>query len=455
MQSRLIPFLALALLLAACADRPAVAPVAPADLPSAWRETPTAGPALKAEWWRDFGDPGLDALMRTALAGNLDLKVAAARRDLLDAERGIAAAGRWPQIVGKFLATDRDRKSSEKSDSRRFRATADVAYELDLWGAAAAAEAGDEARVIAAEAERKAAALSLSAEAARLWLEIAALMEMRRLAEAEVAALDGARSVARAQIAGGWATADHSAAVETRMLTVKREALALDGAEQAARRDLTVLAGANPGTVAIAPKPFPSLILPSPRPGLPAAVIAARPDIAVATAKLEAARAGVGEAVAARYPDFTLTGAVGFASETLKNFLSGPSLTWMVGLPVELKILDGGAGEARVARAGAAASEAEAEWRGRIVRALAEVEAALAESADGAEAEALAVRRIALMREAEGYAGRSASAGTGTRLEAGLARADRIAAERGLVDVRRIRFRAAVALAKALGGGAP
>ncbi len=96
--------LALAALLAGCAVGPsyhAPKPALPAayppgsSAPSAARAEEDA-PAL-AEWWRAFADPELDALLARALADNRDLKQAVSRLREARAERGVVAAGLWPQ----------------------------------------------------------------------------------------------------------------------------------------------------------------------------------------------------------------------------------------------------------------------------------------------------------------------------------------------------------------------
>ncbi|RYY84150.1 MAG: RND transporter, partial [Comamonadaceae bacterium] len=70
--------LAAACLLAACASMEGIAPEATLrDTPPAIARTDVA--PVSAQWWREFGDARLDALVTQALDGNPNLGVAQAR----------------------------------------------------------------------------------------------------------------------------------------------------------------------------------------------------------------------------------------------------------------------------------------------------------------------------------------------------------------------------------------
>src|SRR5205814_3818230 len=51
-------------------------------------------------WWQVFDDPVLQALIRDAIAGNLDVRAAAARVERFRAEAGIAKSFLYPQVDG-------------------------------------------------------------------------------------------------------------------------------------------------------------------------------------------------------------------------------------------------------------------------------------------------------------------------------------------------------------------
>ena len=71
----------------------------------------TESAASLATWWTEFQDPTLDRLVNEAVAGNLDLKIAAARIREARAARGIASSAGRPQVGSGSRAYARTRNS--------------------------------------------------------------------------------------------------------------------------------------------------------------------------------------------------------------------------------------------------------------------------------------------------------------------------------------------------------
>ena len=108
--------------------------------------------------------------------------------------------------------------------------------------------------------------------------------------------------------------------------------------------------------------------------GVPADVVRARPDVRVAEANLAAAVAAVGEARAAFYPKLTLSGTV-----TPINISGGGSAnTWGCGPQLSVPLFSGGANQARLSAAQARAEQARLAWQASVLKAVEEVENALA-----------------------------------------------------------------------------
>src|SRR5579872_2524557 len=61
---------------------------------------PEAQSAADAPWWQIFDDPSLQALIKDAIAGNLDAKIAAARVEEARARAGIPRTFLYPQVDG-------------------------------------------------------------------------------------------------------------------------------------------------------------------------------------------------------------------------------------------------------------------------------------------------------------------------------------------------------------------
>ena len=111
---------------------------------------------------------------------------------------------------------------------------------------------------------------------------------------------------------------------------------------------VAVLAGQAPATFVIAARQV--------EPGrarrcpleLPSTLLERRPDIAGAERRVAAANAGIGIAVAAYYPNLTLTGSVGQSAATIGSLFSGSSFLWSIGASLAQTMLrrrpDRGAG---------------------------------------------------------------------------------------------------------------
>src|SRR5687768_13979119 len=67
-----------------------------------WPEAMEAGLSTEVadvrEWWRGFGDEGLNSLVERSLEGSLDLREAVARVREARALRGVVAADQWPTV---------------------------------------------------------------------------------------------------------------------------------------------------------------------------------------------------------------------------------------------------------------------------------------------------------------------------------------------------------------------
>ena len=161
------------------------------------RRTGTTGarwPRTEAppRWWTAFEDAELDALAERALAGNLTLAQAAQRKAARALSRSSAAQA-LPQI-GLHGAAQRQHRLSgphganelsgaeagqgelplaqEERSIGYYQAGFDARWELDLFGRIAAATDAARASAGAAEADLRAARVSVAAEAVRAYIEL-------------------------------------------------------------------------------------------------------------------------------------------------------------------------------------------------------------------------------------------------------------------------------------------
>jgi outer membrane protein TolC len=109
---------------------------------------------------------------------------------------------------------------------------------------------------------------------------------------------------------------------------------------------ITLLCGAEPGglneELAATPATGPAAALPDLRLGLPSELARRRPDVAAAEARLHAATANIGIAVADLYPRITLGATFGLESVGSGQFGDWGSRQWTVGPSLSIPIWDQG-----------------------------------------------------------------------------------------------------------------
>jgi NodT family efflux transporter outer membrane factor (OMF) lipoprotein len=464
-QSTLAATLAAALAGCATVGSDFVAPKAveaPAYRHAATAQSDTA--RLPAQWWSVFGDATLDTLEQQALRENPSVKASAQRLLQAQAQLGVVRASQRPS-VGVSAGVSNSRTSAETPQGLLFggraikgntySAGANLSYELDLWGRVRRVVEAADAQALAAQDDRDGVLLMLSNQVAATYWQLRGLdtelailrhalatrRESQELIEARYnAGLSNELDVSRTRIERANAEAD--------LHEVQRQRNLLENA-------LAVLVGASPSEPLLAAAPGAGLPQPPAIPvGLPASLLSQRPDLASSVAGLKAANAQVGVAEGAFYPALSLTGNFGFASESLRNLANGDARQFSIGpLALSLPLFDGGRNRANLALSRARYEEALANHEGRLLTALREVEDALSDvqqrqQQGEVQAEAQQAASRALLVAQARY-----DRGVSTYLDVTDAQRSALSADRAAAQIRTQRLLAAVAVARALGGG--
>lgn len=350
-----------ALLPAACTVGPDYAEPAVTP-PPAWVEPADNAPAADGPWWRAFHDPVLESLIERAAASSTDLRVAAARLREARARRGIVTAALWPSVDGNGSYS-----SSRFSENGFLRGLGggggglpgaavpgqqinlwqvgvDASWEIDLFGGQRRATEAATADVAAAEFDAGDVMRSVVAEVAGAYVEYRGLRERVALAQRTAASRQRTLDVVAEQAKAGVASDLDLARAQAQAASSAGDVPPLEAAERVAVRRLEVLLGQMPGTLdaelaADAPIPAPPDVLAA---GVPSEALRHRPDVRAAERRLAAATARIGEASAALFPRFSLTGSFGLQSQELNDLPEGDSRFWVVGPAVRWPILDFG-----------------------------------------------------------------------------------------------------------------
>ncbi len=369
-----------ALVLSACSPfAPAVRSFAEDPLPESFSLYPVQAPD-PAPWWTALNSSALNGLLGQAFAGNLSLKQAWARMEQARAVAVKAGADLYPDlsVTGR---TNHARQRSENGSADRFTTRnyaigLSTSYEIDLWGRI---RSGQKAESLTAEAAREdwhATVIALAADVATTWAEILSRQMQRRLLEKQLETNRTYLELVDLRYRKGIVTALDVFQQQQVVEEIRSQIPVVEAQERLRRNQLAVLLGQAPGTeLTIGAENLPTLE-PLPAAGLPADLLANRPDVRAAGLRLEAADWQLAAARANRLPAISLTGTAGYGPADMDLMLDN----WILSLASNLAapILDGGQRAAEVDRSRAVIAENLAAYRESVLVAIREVEDALA-----------------------------------------------------------------------------
>jgi len=187
--------------------------------------------------------------------------------------------------------------------------------------------------------------------------------------------------------------------------------------------------------------------------GMPSTLLASRPDVIGAENRLRAARANVGAARAAFFPNISLTGSLGFASTELGDLVGKDGLAWSFGPSLSLPIFDWGERRGNLTVARAREDIAVADYERTIQTAFREVSDALAGRRYLAEQIAAQERALIAQRSLASLARLRYENGVAQYIEVLDAERNLFSAEQALIALRRGELQNLISLYVALGGG--
>jgi multidrug efflux system outer membrane protein len=337
-----------ALSLSACALGPDyVRP--PMETPAAYRWQAAAeapGSAADLAWWELYRDPALSALIARAAQQNLDVRIAAARVEQARAAAGASGLVLVPKI-GLEASGLREKRSTDQISAGADRLHSDheagigLSWELDLWGRLRRLNEAARARLLAAEADRQGVMVSLVADVATRYLQLASLDEQLRIAQGTVETREQFLKLTQAQFDRGVGSGLDVSTAEAQLATARASVPDFERQIAQAENALSLLLGTNPGEIPrSAAGTAEGTAFPQVPAGLPSALLDRRPDLRRAEQDLVAANARVGAAKASLFPTLSLTGSFGTRSNELSNLFSAPAETWSIGVGLLQPILD-------------------------------------------------------------------------------------------------------------------
>jgi multidrug efflux system outer membrane protein len=426
------------------------------DLPSVYFRAASPAEAesiADVGWWQVFDAPALSALIREALADNLDLRITAAQ--IAEAQAQVAAARSpiFPQVSGQLVAS-RGNNNTAFVNASSFVAALALSWEIDLWGRYRYATEAARAQFLATEEGRHGVIVSLVAGVAQQYLTLNGLRQRLGIVEQTARIQRDSLNLVKLLAEHGVQSATEVRQAETQLLTTENQIPAIELSLAQNEDALATLLGKPPRSFDIGPDLPAGTLPPRVPPGIPSGLIERRPDIRQSEQQLVAAHANIGVARALFFPTISLTGSLGRASDVLVGLVDrGGVTTHAVGAAVGIPIFQGGALVANYDIAVARAEQAAEQYRRTIVVALREVSDALvAYDRDGAEVEGNRAR-VMVAAEYLKLANLRFRAGVISYLEVLDAQRQLFAAQLDLNASEVNQRLAAVQLYRALGGG--
>jgi len=444
---------------------------APADVPPAWspdapwHEAAPSDAALKGNWWEAFADPVLNPLVRQALAGNQDLKVAAARLEQARSQVTVAKSYLYPEIdLGASAARAKSAANrplsaystpNQSTVQNNFLLGPSISYELDLFGRVRREVEGYRAAAEQAAADFENTRLMLTTQM------VSDYFTLREL-DSEIDVVN--RSLDLERDALTFITARHDLGFATGLDLAQQQALVESSAAQLEllqvqraenEHAIATLAGTPAPGFHIAPLVTPGA-LPVLPVGLPSDLLQRRPDVAAAERAMAAANARIGVARAAYFPTVQLQPAVpgfGWESTALSTLFNAPSQLWSVGLSATQTLFNAGRTRANVHIAEEDYQAAVATYRQTVLAAMEEVENGITGLSSLGRAASQANASVESAERAFSIANDRYKGGVAIYLDVLTAQQTLLANQRQAVQIHGQQFLTTVYLVKALGGG--
>jgi NodT family efflux transporter outer membrane factor (OMF) lipoprotein len=439
--------------------------------PGPWKVAEPKDAMLRGKWWEIYNDPELNSLEDQLNINNQNIKqffenFMAARALVAQARSQLyPTIGTTPSIsrsqssgnTGNLTATTGTGGTGTGAttagrQTSLFALPADVTWAPDLWGRIRSQihAAQYNAQLSAADLENE--RLIEQASLASFFFELRGQDALRKIFDETIEADKKSVELTRARFETGIDNEISLVQAQQALQSAEAAGANLGVARAQFEHAIATLIGTPASTFSLPVKPLehapPAIPI-----GVPSQLLERRPDIAASERSMAAANAQIGVAVAAYYPNLTLSASGGFESSSLTNLLSYSSRFWSVGPSVSETIFDAGLRRATVLQFEATYNADVAGYRQTVLTAFQQVEDSLA-------AVRILSQQIELQLEAVKSAERFLElanaryyTGVDTYLNVLVAQTTLLSNQQNLASLRTQAMTASVQLIQALGGG--
>ncbi len=435
------------------------------DIPEQWTTDSEAATAPTGDWVAAFDDANLRGLISEAIGNNNDLLAAAANLDQARNGARISRADLLPSLNANFSASRNaivtnpttaaaaggGGGGSSRLYINNYSLGGQIRWEIDLWGRLTDETRASYKDASAAYADLAAAQLSIAARVAQAWFALIEARQQRELAERDVVARESNLRVTDRRYDRGVASSldvrlSRSALGSSQASLALRQRLELE-----ASRALEVLLGRYPAAELQAAEALPNLPALAGA-GAPGDLLARRPDLIAAEARMTASGLRARAARKQMLPQFTLTSSLNSSGPTISDLIDPKRLAGNLIGGIAQPLFQGGRLLYNSKRARAAAEASLFGYAQTVLTAFEEAENALA-------AETLLASREAALRlayeeaaAAEELTERRYASGASTIFNLLDAQTRRISSESQYIQSQQQRVSNRVQLYLAIGG---
>jgi NodT family efflux transporter outer membrane factor (OMF) lipoprotein len=339
------------------------------------------GGEVAADWYTLFHSQSLDALVQEALRANPGLE--GARHNLLAAQYELqAVAGTaLPQleigakaarvrINGSFLYQPVD---TLQTTGNQYSIGPSLAYDLDVFGRIRRTIESQAAQTDQVGHQALNVYITLINEVVLTAFDFAASIEQIEVTRALVDDLQAQYDLTQTLENAGKTTRSDTLQAKSQLQNTRAGLPGLEKQRDIYRNTLLRLTGKAPDSP-LPPLALRDFALPAQLPlSLPSLLVRQRPDVLEAEDTLHQASAEVGVAQAARFPSFDISAQYAQQSNRTGDLSTHAAQVWSLGINVTQPVFEGGRLRAREKEARQRFLQAQAQYRGTVIDAFAEV----------------------------------------------------------------------------------
>jgi NodT family efflux transporter outer membrane factor (OMF) lipoprotein len=423
----------------------------------------------ESTWWEHFESPELNRLIADAMGQNFSIRQATARLNQAKAITKKVGADRWPQLdyeaevsvgrsktegmSGRSLSMDGRSSGTGERSFEEYSLGLTAGYEIDLWGRISSQQQATLLDESATKEDLYTAAMTIAGEVAQCWVDIITQRMEQKILAKQLETNQTLQELVDLRFQKGMVSALDVYQQKQALAGVKANLPLVQLQEIQLMHHLAYLLGQSAkAELNIQTKDLPK-IKTLPAIGIPADLLANRPDIRAAGLRLKSADWAVSAAKADRLPALRLTARATYSSEDFSSLFDN----WILNLMNSLTgpIFDGHSRKAEVLRTEAAAKEHIAAYGDAVYLAIKEVEDLLAQEEKHRQHLAALEQQLEVSQNALEEAGQRYISGLNDYLPVLTQILSNQSLERDILQMKRQLITDRIGLFRAIGGSWP